>query len=148
MVSKHWLRVGVAMAAGVLLATSAAAKEPETGTLTLDATGFESEDGEVLIQLANSREDYESDDDGFRVAKIKAVGGKATTVFEGLPYGEYAIKVFHDENANGELDIGWTGPEEVYGFSNDARSLMGPPDWDETKFTLSEAAQTAKVAVK
>ncbi len=148
MVSQRWLGVVGGLLGGMLFVTGAFAEEGSTGTLTLAATGFESEDGEVMIQLANSREDYESDDEGFRVAKIKAVGGKATTEFEDLPYGEYAIKIFHDENGNEELDIGWMGPEERYGFSNDARAMIGPPDWDEAKFTLSQPAQTTKIEVK
>lgn len=120
----------------------------ETGTLVMTAQGFESTDGHALVQLANSREDYEADDEGFRVARLKPADGKATTKFEDLPYGEYAIKIFHDENDNEELDIGWTGPEERYGFSNDARALMGPPDWDEAKFTLGEPEKTISIEVK
>jgi len=133
----------------VLLGSGAVgAAEVQTGTVVVVATGFESEKGEVLIQLANSRADYEADDDGFKLAKIKASGGKAEHRFEGVPYGEYAIKIFHDENSNEELDIGWTGPEEVYGFSNGARGTLGPPDWDDAKFTLREPEHTAKIEVK
>ena len=147
MVSQRGLILGLGLVAGVAFATTAVAeeaKEAKVGTLTLVATGLESEDGEALVQLANS----ESDDEGFRVAKIKPVGGKAEATFEDLPYGEYAVKIFHDENGNGELDIGWTGPEERYGFSNDARALMGPPDWDEAKFTFTAPAQTMKIALE
>ena len=116
--------------------------------MTLVATGFASEKGEVLVSLADSRDNYESDDGGFRKAAIKASGGTATTTFESLPYGEYAIKIFHDENSNEEFDIGWTGPEERYGFSNDARGMMGPPDWDEVKFSLAQPALTVNVTVE
>jgi len=48
--------------------------------------------------------------------------------------GQYAIKVFHDENANGELDINFLGiPKESYGFSNHARGRFGPPPFAEAR---------------
>lgn len=140
--------VSCGLIATLLAATAAVSEEAKTGTLILTSTGFESEEGHVLVQLANSQEDYEADDEGFRVARIKAAGGKATTEFKGLPYGEYAIKIFHDENDNEELDIGWMGPEERYGFSNDARAMMGPPDWDDAKFSVDQPEQTVAIKVE
>lgn len=149
MTARGWgIIAGLGLGLAGIAGSPAGAEEQKTGTLLIVAEGFESEDGHVLIQLANSQEDYEADDEGFRVAKIKAAGGKATTTFEGLPYGEYALKIFHDENDNEELDIGWTGPEERYGFSNDARALMGPPDWDDAKITLDAPEKTTKIEVK
>lgn len=138
------------VAAALLLALPAVsfgaeAEKPRVGTLTIVSSGFESEEGDVMIRLSNSREDFEAEDAGFRNAKVEASGGKATTTFEGLPYGEYAIQLFHDENSNEELDIGWMGPEEAYGFSNDARGVMGPPDWDDAKFTLSVPELTTTI---
>lgn len=52
--------------------------------------------------------------------------------FNSLKAGTYAIRYFHDENENGELDTGTFGiPTEGYGFSNDARGFMGPPSFDD-----------------
>jgi uncharacterized protein (DUF2141 family) len=36
-------------------------KDEETGTLAVQITGLENDDGEVLLALSNSRENYESD---------------------------------------------------------------------------------------
>lgn len=42
--------------------------------------------------------------------------------------GEYAIKVYHDQNDNGQLDKGIFGqPVEGWGVSNDARGFMSAP---------------------
>jgi len=142
------LRLLLALSSLVAGLSSAHAQDPETGLLIVALSGFESEKGDVLIQLANSEEDYDADDEGFRVARVKAVGGKAAYRFGDLPYGEYALKIFHDENSNQELDIGWMGPEERYGFSNGARGMMGPPDWEEAKFTFDQPEQTVAIEVK
>jgi uncharacterized protein (DUF2141 family) len=116
---------------------AADARAADTGTLTVVATGFTSEQGVVLVQLANSEADYDSDDEAFRFAEAKAGGGRSSVTFEAVPYGEYAIKIFHDENENRKIDMGWRGPTERYGFSNDARGLFGPPAYDDAKFTFA-----------
>lgn len=144
-VGELW-RIGFAALVTSVLTLPAGAQE--TGTLVLVVTGFESAQGHALVQLANSKEDYEADDQGFRVARRTPTDREITLKFEELPYGEYAIKIFHDENDNEELDIGWAGPEELYGFSNDARALMGPPGWDAAKFDLDQREKTVSIEVK
>jgi uncharacterized protein (DUF2141 family) len=49
--------------------------------------------------------------------------------FDKLPQGgKYAIKVYHDQNNNGQLDKGIFGqPVEGWGVSNDARGFMSAP---------------------
>ena len=52
--------------------------------------------------------------------------------------GKYAIRYFHDENSNAELDTYWIGiPKEGYGFSNDAYGNFGPKDFIEWIFKVS-----------
>ena len=132
----------------LLLVSSPASADPQTGKITIVATGFASEKGEVLVQLADSQQDYDDDGAGYRMAIVKPKDGRATIVFEDVPYGEYAIKLFHDENSNQKLDIGWTGPEERYGFSNNARGMIGPPAYEKARFQLSSAEQTVEIAAK
>ena len=132
----------------LLAAATLAAADPGMGDLTIVAEGFESEKGTVLIQLANSAEDYGDDAGAFRHAEVKAAGGQATAVFEGVPFGDYAVKILHDENDNKKIDMGWRGPTERYGFSNDARGLIGPPSYDAAKFTLAAKAHRIEIQVK
>ena len=141
-------RTFAAAAFALLLVASPASAEPRTGKITIVATGFASEKGEVLVQLADSQQDYDDDGAGYRMASVKPKDGRATIVFEDVPYGEYAIKLFHDENSNQKLDIGWTGPEERYGFSNNARGMIGPPAYEKARFQLSSAEQTVEIAAK
>jgi uncharacterized protein (DUF2141 family) len=137
------MRMGIVGGLVLALATVAAA---ESGTIEVEVTGLESEQGHVLVQLANSEADYDSDDDAFRPAISTAKDGRATFIFADVPYGEYAIKVFHDENDNQTIDIGWRGPTERYGFSNGARGLMGPPKWKAARFTFAQP--TLEIAIE
>ncbi len=66
---------------------------------------------------------------------IKVRDRQARCDFEDIPHGRYALAVVHDENMNGKLDVQWLGiPTEGYGFSNDAKSLLGAPTFSDASF--------------
>ena len=126
----------------VLSSVSAAQSKSDSsafGEIYLRVIGIENDEGTIAVALANSRQDYESDDSVFRVANIKIKNQLAEHTFENIPYGEYAIKVYHDEDDDGEIDLSFFGvPTEDYGFSNNASGTFGPPDYDEAKFILNK----------
>jgi uncharacterized protein (DUF2141 family) len=69
------------------------------------------------------------------VMLIKVRNTQARCDFEDIPPGMYALAVIHDENGNGKLDTNWLGiPTEGYGFSNDARALLGAPSFSAASF--------------
>jgi uncharacterized protein (DUF2141 family) len=54
-----------------------------------------------------------------------------------IPAGRYAIAVYQDLNANGELDSNLVGaPTEPVGFSRNATGAMGPPDFAKAAFEI------------
>ena len=55
-----------------------------------------------------------------------------------LPEGEYAILLYHDENANGKLDKNVFGmPKERYGFSNNEFGPHGSkPTFEKALFKV------------
>ena len=66
---------------------------------------------------------------------IKVRDAQARCDFEDIPPGAYALAVVHDENMNGKLDTNRLGiPTEGYGFSNDARVLLGAPSFSAASF--------------
>jgi len=66
---------------------------------------------------------------------IKIRKTEARCDFEDIPPGTYAIAVIHDENMNGKLDTNWLGiPTEGYGFSNDAKGVIGAPSFSAASF--------------
>lgn len=48
----------------------------------------------------------------------------------------YSILVFHDKNNNKKIDLGFFGPLEPYGFSNDAIGFFAPPKYKQTLVNL------------
>lgn len=66
---------------------------------------------------------------------IKIRDTQARCDFEDIPPGTYALAVVHDENMNGKLDTNVLGiPREGYGFSNDAKALLGAPTFSAASF--------------
>ena len=97
-----------------------------SSTGTVACALFESPDGfpsEYLLSATN-------------VMIIKIRKSQARCDFEDIPPGPYAMAVIHDENMNGKLDTNWLGiPTEGYGFSNNARGVLGAPSFSDASFT-------------
>ena len=71
-------------------------------------------------------------------ANLKVEGNDVTVTFEGLEPGEYAVKLYHDINDDGEMNTNPFGmPTEPFAFSNDAKGRFGPAKWDAAKFSVS-----------
>jgi len=113
----------------------------QTATLEVNVTNLKNDQGKVLIALFDSEAAYRTEDRIFKAARIEIINGEANYRFEDLPAGEYAIKVFHDENGNDEIDTNFVGiPKEGYGFSNNAKGTMGPPSFEKASFRIYDSA--------
>jgi uncharacterized protein (DUF2141 family) len=106
-----------------------------TSTLTVHVDGLDSSDGTVRIELT-TEETYDTDGH-VRAATLPIQKKQARWTVTDLPHGTYAVRLYHDEDDDGELDTNLVGvPQEAFGFSNDARGRMGPPDFQRAAFVL------------
>ena len=131
--------------------SQAAAADPgsSTGTLRVSLEGFTSDSGTVALAVWNDRQYWLSDGNAVRGEYSPIADGSAVVVFEDLPYGEYAISAYHDENDNGKLDTGFLRiPKEPIGISNDARARFGPPKYEDAKFLFDQAHLDITIPVK
>ncbi len=70
-----------------------------------------------------------------KIMVMKILDNKARCDFLSISPGTYAIAVIHDENMNGKLNTNWLGiPIEGYGFSNEAKGLIGAPSFSAASF--------------
>ncbi|MFQ3193302.1 MAG: hypothetical protein ACI9N3_000114 [Colwellia sp.] len=105
--------------------------------LTISISDVEKGKGHLMIALYKSEEDYKSGKASFHT-KVEALNGKEIAVFENLADGEYAIKIYQDENDNNKMDFNMMGiPKEGYGFSNNV-GMFGAPKYEEAKFLVKE----------
>jgi uncharacterized protein (DUF2141 family) len=68
-----------------------------------------------------------------------------------LQVAEFAVKVLHDADSNGQVSKNWTGiiPKEGLGFSNDQRlGLTGPPNYRQCKVALDMFASSMTVVLR
>ena len=115
----------------------------QLGELKVIILGLKSDEGKAKIALFDSKERYSGGGEPLRGFSIAIRGGTAECTFEGIPYGTYAIKVYHDKNGNDKLDTNFMGiPKEPYGFSNDARGAFGPVKWDAAKFAFNSKSMS------
>jgi len=121
----------------------------ERGTLNIKITGFDNDNGECWFALDNSREIYESEDSVF-IGKILTIINRTVQVrLDSLNYGVYAIRVFHDENSNGKLDLNFLGiPLEEYGYSNNVSAWFGPPSWEKAQFIFNKEELPIEILVE
>jgi uncharacterized protein (DUF2141 family) len=132
-----------------LLTTSALAETPKNGSLEVVVTGLESDKGQLMIAVLDSAEMYDGGKTTFVQEMVAIKGGGGAATFEGVPYGTYAVKIFHDENSNGKLDTNFVGyPKEGFGFSNDAMGKFGPPSFDDASFSIDSAERRIEIKVK
>ncbi len=124
-------------AIGSLSMIALLSQQANAADLTVNISEIEQGKGHVLVALYADKEAYASGKASFS-SKVKAENDKETVTFENLPDGEYAIKMFQDENDNNKLDFNMVGiPKEGYGFSNNV-GMFGAPDYVEAKFNVKE----------
>ncbi len=69
-------------------------------------------------------------------------------LFAGLPRGDYALAVIHDENGNKKLDTFVGIPREGFGFSRNPVITFGPPRFSAARFTLTGDSEEQQVRMK
>jgi len=120
-----------------------------SATLTVRVTGARNSKGRVAPALFQSGAGFPGDNSKAirtRQAEIEAQTRSAQFVLKGIPYGVYAVSVFHDENMNGKLDKNFVGaPKEGYSASNNPRKRMGPPPFDEAEFPGNHPEQSIEI---
>lgn len=114
--------------------------------LTLVVTGFESNDGNLKYSIFENSDGFPMDyEKAMKIGEVEIKNNKAVLNID-LPYGEYAISVFHDENNNMKMDKKFfVMPKEGIGVSNNVRPKMGAPKYEECKFILNKSKQKIKI---
>lgn len=132
--------------AALLLTTIAqtATAQDANGTLAIELTGLQPQ-GRVMVQLFNSESGYR----GGGAAGATMADVSASTVqlrFADLAPGQYAFRLFHDVNGDGQLNTNPFGiPTEPFAFSNNARGSFGPATWQQAVFTLNAGENAQQI---
>ena len=128
------------------LAAGLAAMPALAGDVSDAVSGLASAEGKLNVALFDKAAGFPKGK--FTLGQIvPAAKGTVNLVFKDVAPGAYAVSVFHDVNDNGRLDANMVGiPSEPYGFSRDARGVMGPPKFEDAAVTVG--AEPLKLAIQ
>jgi len=128
------------------IAGAPAARADETGTLRIELSGLAPQ-GNIMLQVFNSEAGYGSGQ-GVTARRIAVDAATESVQIDGLAPGQYAVRLFHDVDGNGELNTNPFGiPTEPFAFSNNARGRFGPASWEQAAFTLNAGDNVQAIAV-
>lgn len=116
----------------------------KNGTLVVDLTNFATDLKYVHVAIYDSESNWLKKPIIMKKELVK--NGKASVIFEELPYGKYSISCFYDINGNDDLDTSFLGiPNEPLGFSNNASAKFGPPSWKNASFSLTNELKKTSI---
>jgi uncharacterized protein (DUF2141 family) len=130
---------------GLWLAAPLQARQ-EVGTLIVSVVGLPNDNGVVRFGLYKDKASYDRQKGAARSVDLPIHNGRCIWQIDHLAFGEYAIMLHHDENANGKMDKNFIGlPKEGYGFSNDAEPGFSAPYFSEARFDFTRPSQRIEI---
>ncbi|MCB2100567.1 MAG: DUF2141 domain-containing protein [Rhodobacterales bacterium] len=134
------------LATGLFPALAAPA---QAALLTVTVTGLTPVKGNLRVALYDDPKLFPDGDGSIDGLTLPVNGADVTGAFSGLEPGRYAIAIHHDLNGDGHFDTNLVGyPLEGYGFSNDARGLLGPPAFAAAAVDLGDDGLAITITVR
>ena len=119
--------------------------------IEIKITGISSCQGNIMLAIYDNESHYMNIEQAVvkEAINLAAANCASTMLYRAaIPYGQYAIVVYHDANTNGIHDKNMFGaPTETWGVSNNARPFLREPKFSECVFThaASRISETIKI---
>ncbi|WDE01596.1 DUF2141 domain-containing protein [Thalassomonas actiniarum] len=127
--------VGVGAVEPVLASGTDPVDTGAVSKLHVVVTGAENSRGKIVLALFDNEDDFTKKP--YREQIIDADNAGSGAIFSRLADGDYAVVIFHDENANELLDRNFLGvPEEGVAFSNNLQVKFSLPGFDDAKVSV------------
>lgn len=108
---------------------------PSPYRVLVTTQGVKNSRGYVVANLyGTDHRRWLADNGWLNVWRDVAIPGDETMCLYVPAPGRYALVMFHDANADGDLNLGPLGPKEGYGFSNNVRPFLAPPSLQSALF--------------
>jgi uncharacterized protein (DUF2141 family) len=111
----------------------------QTGILHVEISGINDIKGLMSIGVYSDEKGFPDKGKEFIGIDVEVNSQKIVYTFKDIPFGTYAIAVFHDVNSNTKLDTNFLGiPREGYAFSNNLFGAFGsPPGFKDASFKVT-----------
>ncbi|MDQ1157534.1 uncharacterized protein (DUF2141 family) [Sphingomonas sp. SORGH_AS 950] len=104
--------------------------------------------GSIRLCLTADPDNFPACVDDARAMTRSVPAGQRAIHLDGLPHGNYAAAVIHDENDNAKLDTLAGIPREGFGFSRNPAIRFGPPRFTAARFALDSVAETQQIRMR
>ena len=118
------------------------------GRLDVAVDQLRSTRGSILVCLTADPDDFPGCVDDAQALTRTVPASAPDLAFDGLPHGNYAVSVIHDENGNARLDTFAGIPREGFGFSRNPPVTFGPPRFAAARFAIDGDAQRQQVRMR
>lgn len=135
------------LAALAAVATTLVGAAP-VGRLDIVVGNLRSAKGLVRVCLTADPDNFPACVDDARAVTRTVPAREAMIDISGLPLGQYAFAVIHDENSNSKLDTFAGIPREGFGFSRNPAATFGPPRFAAARFALDGDAEKQQVKMR
>lgn len=118
--------------------------------LEIKINGARTNNGYILLSLFNASDGFpDKNNKAYRKLQLTLNNNATVAEFKGLPVGEYAVAILHDENNDQKMNTNWVGwPKEGFGFSNNAMGMFGPPSFNKAKVEYKGGVKVIEIQLK
>jgi uncharacterized protein (DUF2141 family) len=125
----------------------AASAQQATSTLEVDVDGLRNSRGVIQACLTQDRASFPDCGADPRAIRQTIKVSSPRLVFR-TPPGNYAITLFHDENANDRLDTLFGIPKEGFGFSRNPVVRFRAPRYDNVNIQLGPGLTRMRIRLQ
>lgn len=119
------------------------------GELILNVKNIESTNGIIHVAVFDQSNFLQEGKELLKTAIPVQKSQNQRVTISDLPFGTYAVAIYHDVNNNGKFDKNALGiPAEPYAFSNNPKVKWRSPTFDETKIELNAAQRSLQMELK
>jgi uncharacterized protein (DUF2141 family) len=118
------------------------------GRLELEVAKLRSDKGTLRICVTADPQNFPKCVNDTRALRRNLPATARATRFEGLPAGDYAVAVIHDENGNKKLDTALGIPREGFGFSRNPAIGFGPPSFTAARFRVNDGDEEQTIKMR
>ena len=129
-----------ACATPVPMLPSAESLGDDTSHLVVLIHGLEEDEGQISMTCRTNGPGWPTGEDAeyIRVVPVSGHDGMIEISIDDVPFGIYAISLFHDVNADNDMNRSAIGmPLEPWGMSNNAMGLMSAPTFEQASFVVN-----------
>jgi uncharacterized protein (DUF2141 family) len=106
--------------------------------------------GLVTVELYRNEPGHFLTHEGREVKlRFAAIAPRTEVCIHAQQAGDYAVGIYHDENANMKIDKGAFGiPTEPYGLSNNPKFRLAPPKIEDALFHVEKTGAKLEIRLK